>query len=396
MAHHLDRARRRARRAAREHEREEGEQRDDGPEREVGSREPRRGDDRDGLEDRGPDGLLALGNAVSPQLDEQRDRGGEDERQVEPELLVAHEDAWAPPDETAEQEHEVHAREEHEERDDPLSRRREGRDRVRLRREAAGRHRGERVRERLVRRHLVVDPEPAERGEEERQQNRQPDVQAPEEPCRRADPLAEGPDLGARELGVHHLPPADAETRQDGDGEDDDPHPAEPLRELAPHGQRAGELVEVRDHARAGRRRRGHALEIGVDRVVELLAADQQVGQGSERGRHQQHRGHHEEALADTDARRASGRALEREAEGAGGRAGHEERPDGLAVPERDPDREHDREAEVLREDADEVEDGGDVDGEPARPADPRDGLAHAGSTDLRALRRPTVRSPPP
>ena len=70
--------------------------------------------------------------------------------------------------------------------------------------------------------------------------------------------------------------------------------------------------------------------------------------------------------------------------------------PDGLAVPDRDPDREHDREAEVLREDADEVEDGGDVDGEPARPADPRDGFAHAGLPDLRAPRRPTVRSRPP
>ena len=63
----------------------------------------------------------------------------------------------------------------------------------------------------------------------------QRDVEDPQHPGERADPLAERGDLGARELGLHHLPAADAEAREDRDREDDDPHPAEPLGELAPH-----------------------------------------------------------------------------------------------------------------------------------------------------------------
>ncbi len=47
--------------------------------------------------------------------------------------------------------------------------------------------------------------------------------------------------------------------------------------------------------------RRGHALEVRVDRVVELLTADEEVGEGRERCRHQQHRRDDEEALADAD-----------------------------------------------------------------------------------------------
>ena len=243
-------------------------------------------------------------------------------------------------------------------------------DRVRLCREAAGRHRREGVRERLVRRHRVVDAEPAERREQQRQHDRQPDVEDPEHAGGLADALAESRDLRSGELGLHHLPSTDAEPRQHGDGEDDDPHAAEPLRELAPHRERAREVVEVGDDARAGRRRRGHALEVGVDRVVELLAADEEVRERRERRRHEQHRRDDEEALAHADlVTRACREPLEPEPERARAEAGHDERPHRIAVPERDADREDDDEAEVLRERPDEVRDGADVDREAPRAA---------------------------
>ena len=229
-------------------------------------------------------------------------------------------------------------------------------DRVRLCREAAGRHRREGVREGFVGRHGVVEAEPAERREEQRQHDRQPDVEDPEQPRRLADAFSESRDLGSRELGLHHLPSTDTKARQDGDGEDDDSHAAEPLRELAPHRERTREVVEVGDDARAGRRRRGHALEVCVDRVVELLAADEEVREGRERCRHEQHRGDDEEALADADlVTRSCREPLEPEPERARAEAGHDERPHRIAVPERDADREDDDEAEVLRERPDEV-----------------------------------------
>ena len=74
-------------------------------------------------------------------------------------------------------------------------------------------------------------------------------------------------DLGPRELRLHHLPAADAQPRQHRDREHDDPHAAEPLRELPPDSERAVDLVEVGDDARARRREAGHALEVGVERV---------------------------------------------------------------------------------------------------------------------------------
>ncbi len=85
-----------------EHQREEREQREDRPEREVGaSRIPVVVMIEIGLEDRRSDRLLALGDAVAPELDEQRDRRDEDDADVEPELLVAHEHARPASDEPA-------------------------------------------------------------------------------------------------------------------------------------------------------------------------------------------------------------------------------------------------------------------------------------------------------
>ncbi len=139
--------------------------------------------------------------------------------------------------------------------------------RVGPRREAAGRHRRERVGERLVRRHHVVDADHPERGEQQHLERRQRDVEEPQLPCGRSDALAERGDLGPGQLGLHELAAADAKPRKHGDREHDDPHAAEPLRELTPDPERAVERVVVRDHARARRREPGHALEVRVERV---------------------------------------------------------------------------------------------------------------------------------
>ena len=112
--------------------------------------------------------------------------------------------------------------------------------------------------------------------------------------------------------------------------------------------------------------------------MVELLAADEEVREGGERCRHQQHRRDDQEALADADmVTRACRESLEPEPERARAEAGHEEGPHRIAVPERDPDREDDHEAEVLRESPDEVRHRADVDREAPRGPDSRGALSH-------------------
>ena len=123
--------------------------------------------------------------------------------------------------------------------------------------------------------------------------------------------------------------------------------------------------------------------------MVELVAAVEEVGERRERGRHEQHRGDDEEALAHAEVRMRSGREpFERESERRRAEAGDDERPDRIAVPECKGDGEHGHETEVLHERPDEVRDRHDVDRQPSRAADPRDGLRQ-----LRAPRRPTARS---
>ena len=238
----------------------------------------------------GPDRLLALGDAVAPELGCERSGGDGQEHEVQPELLVAYEPSRLPADERPIHDQVVRAGEQHEERHHPLRGRRERRRGVGLGREPAGRHDAERVRDRLVEVHPLVDAGPAESCEEEDEQRREPDVQGPEQPRRLADPLGELRDLRPGHLVLEELSPPDAQAREDRDRQHDDPHPSEPLRELPPQAERPRDLVVVGDDARAGRREAGHALEVGVDRVPELVAADQEVrdrgeGCGEEPGR---------------------------------------------------------------------------------------------------------------
>jgi hypothetical protein len=134
-----------------------------------------------------------------------------------------------------------------------------------------------------------------------------------------------------------------------------------------------------------------HALEVRVERMRELVASLEQVGDAGEAGREQPDERDDEESLPDPHApRRRRRRPLEREAEAARDGARDEEREDRLAVAERERDREGRGEPEVLSERPDEVEDRRNVDRQPARAADPRGGLGQ-----LREPRRPMGRSAP-
>ena len=57
---------------------------------------------------------------------------------------------------------------------------------------------------------------------------------------------------GPRRLGAVELHPADAEHRQDGDRQHDDPHAAEPLQQVTVEEHRLGEIVEPGDDRRPG------------------------------------------------------------------------------------------------------------------------------------------------
>ncbi|MEZ5299830.1 MAG: hypothetical protein R3F11_04060 [Verrucomicrobiales bacterium] len=76
--------------------------------------------------------------------------------------------------------------------------------------------------------------------------------------------------------------PADAQIREDGDEQDEDPHPAQPLGERPPEQDRRVVGVEVADDRSAGGGEPGHRFEKRLRRVHRRIA--QHVGQGSEEG----------------------------------------------------------------------------------------------------------------
>ena len=81
--------------------------------------------------------------------------------------------------------------------------------------------------------------------EDQEQRGREGDVEHPDALGGVPDPGAERLDLRPRHLVLEQLAAADAQPRQHGESEDDDPDPAEPLGELAPHGQAARQLLDV-------------------------------------------------------------------------------------------------------------------------------------------------------
>ena len=200
--------------------------------------------------------------------------------------------------------------------------------------------------------------------------------------------VASGSYSGPGSLGLDELPPSDPQAREDRESEHDDPHPAQPLRELAPHQHRLIESRNVREDARACRRHPGHGLEVRVDRVAQLWLAEE-VREGDGPGGERPCERHDQEALTGPNRLTAARHPLQtepdRERDGPAG----EERPHGLAVADREDDREEKREAEVLEQPPDEVQRPAEIDAErppPGTDAQPSARDAHARRTLQRPL----------
>jgi hypothetical protein len=97
--------------------------------------------------------------------------------------------------------------------------------------------------------HRGVEAAPADHRERRHQGGRERHVDEPEPAGGVADRGREPLDLGARELRLEQLAAADPQARQHSQGEDDDPHPPEPLRELPPHRDRVVQPLDVDEDA---------------------------------------------------------------------------------------------------------------------------------------------------
>ena len=85
------------------------------------------------------------------------------------------------------------------------------------------------MREGVERRHLLVDAGRPEREEDPEQDDRERDVEDPDPSGGVADARAQGLDLRPGHLVLEQLPAADAQPRQHGEREHDDPDASEPL-----------------------------------------------------------------------------------------------------------------------------------------------------------------------
>jgi hypothetical protein len=96
---------------------------------------------------------------------------------------------------------------------------------------------------RVVQRHRAVQAEQSVSREDPDKGERKTEVEHPQAPGGFANRCRQPVHLRTWEFVLEQLPTADAKPREDRQGEDDDPHPPEPLRELAPHEEAAGESL---------------------------------------------------------------------------------------------------------------------------------------------------------
>ena len=262
-------------RAADEHQDQEDDLGEGGPLGEVVRDESGRRDDRGDLEDRQAEGFGEIRHDVEAEVQRDQERGHADRSQKETRLAVLVEGPEVAHQELV-MEGEVHPGDDHE--DDQhavdVSAVEPGDARV-PRGESPGRHRAEDVVD------GVEDAHAAEEEEDETR-NRDDDVDQPEGAGRLRDPRLQLVLDRPRDLRPEELPPSHPEKGEDGDGEDDDPHPAQPLGHGAPEEDPVGEDLDLGDDRGPGRREAGHRFEVGVRKGGE--SAVDHVGEPPEKG----------------------------------------------------------------------------------------------------------------
>ena len=266
-AHHpagdLEAAARAARARADEHQQHENRLGERGPEIEVRRGKARRRDDRRHLEDRDAQIVLRRqADVIGVHEDEQRRAG--DDRQI-PAHLLAGERLLELLHEDEEVHVEVHAEDDHEDRDDPLNVRREAGKRVVAEAEAAGARRAERRTQRLKGDH-------AAQHEQQKLQNGEHDVEHVQDARGIAHLGHQLAYHGAGALRLHQVHVAAAHHRQHRQQEHQHAHAADPVREAPPEHAAVAHVLHVGEDARAGGRKARHRFKQRVDEPRDLAA----------------------------------------------------------------------------------------------------------------------------
>ncbi len=304
-AHHFDAPAGAPRRSADEHGDEQDGGGDAEPRVEVGRRVAGGRDHREGLKERVPGGLLdRAGGLLEDERGAQEERHRPDGEDVRPKLFVRLRAANRTGDD-APREGEARAGQKHERNDGPLHEGHEGLDAARLRGKAARGHGREAVGHRVVQRHVGGPAGKVPPVEQHDFQNRQARVQDPEPAGGVGDAGHETAEPGPRGLRFQQLGPAHGEPGQDGHGEYDDAHPAEPLRELPPHheGGRMEIHRNVLHDGGAGGGEPAHAFEERVHRHRHGAASGEHIRHGPDQGGQQPREGDQQKPLPRPEVR---------------------------------------------------------------------------------------------
>ena len=309
-AHDLDASRRRAGRAADEHERDQRRLGGKRPQIEVRGAKAGSGQDRDDLEHAVADGCERAGllgpvgdvhgTAGDHEAADHENRGHRENQAVRPQFGIAAEGAHVALKEL-EIQPEVHARQDHEADQDQLDGSRvKPADRAVECREPPGRKGGKRVADRV---------EPGHAGDVAQQQrlgNSQKHVDEPQQLSGRMNAWRDALGRGAGALDAKQPFAPHAQHGQHGHEQHDDAQPAEPLRHGPPEQQALRNLADGGEDGGPRRRESAHRFEVAVDPRAELLrlarregvqGGPEAKGQGGECGAGQPAYGHQEQGL---------------------------------------------------------------------------------------------------
>ncbi len=142
-------------------------------------------------------------------------------------------------------------------------------------------------------------------------------------------------------LGAVNLHAAHAQHRQDGHGQHDDAHAAEPAQQVAPQIDRARQVFEARKHRAAGGGQARGGLEVGIGKIDGQEMPQRETGDRGQRDPGQRHQ--HQAVPGLEFALEAPRRQPQQRADQEGRECGDDERPEcRIQAPDRhDQGREH-------------------------------------------------------